>query len=348
MGKVRVAVVGCGNVATCYIPNMKKSAYAEVVAVCDSRMERAQSLAESYEIEHVYDDFEQMLKNERFDLLVNLTSMPFHEPYSRLALEAGKYVWVEKPISTEIKSAHELVTLARKRGLGIWAAPNTPSSPAYAHMSEVLRSGAIGQVYAAQGIYGTTGPSWGQWFYKKGGGSLFDLGVYNITTLTGLLGPAKSVIAMSGVAIPERVIEGETIRVEADDNMAIVIDHGNAVFSTVQTGFVYGNQAEDWTIQMIGTKGSMVLEGFDWAPRGVRVFKEAPGKWESFGNDQGSYSWDGGGSYIAECLATGKQPLMSGEHAVHVLEIMNAAHRSGESGRRIDLESSFPWSLGQK
>ncbi|GGD87006.1 Gfo/Idh/MocA family protein [Paenibacillus nasutitermitis] len=343
MSKVRVAVVGCGNVATCYIPNMKKNnQYAEVVAVCDSRIERAKELAATYEIERYYGDFEQMLREEAFDLLVNLTSMPFHEPYSRLALEAGKHVWVEKPISTELKSAHELVAYAKQQGLGLWSAPNTPASPAFRYMSEMIESGAIGKPFTAQGIYGTGGPSWGQWFYKKGGGSLFDLGVYNITTLTGLLGPAKSVVAMSGIAIPERVVEGEAITVEADDNTALILDHGNAVFSVVQTGFVYGNQMEDWSVQIIGTKGALALEGFDWEPRGVRVMGGAPGQWERQCQDQGSYAWDGGGSYIAECLATGKKPLMSGEHAVHVLEIMEATHRSALTGRKVGVESVFP------
>ncbi|QJD87144.1 Gfo/Idh/MocA family protein [Cohnella herbarum] len=347
MSKVRAAVVGCGNVATCYIPNMKKSPYVEVVAVCDNQIERAKSLAEKYEIDRYYGDYEELLRDVEFDLLVNLTSMPFHEPYSRLALEAGKHVWVEKPISTEIKSAHELVAFAKQRGLGLWAAPNSPASPAFRYMSEKIASGAIGKPFTAHGIYGTTGPSWGQWFYKKGGGSLFDLGVYNVTTLTGLLGPAKSVVAMSGIAIPERTIEGETVKVEADDNIALVMNHGNAVFSVVQSGFVYGAQSEDWTIQIIGTGGAMVMEGFDWDPRGVRVCNGATGIWTTECRDQGDYAWDGGASYIAECLATGKKPLMTGEHAVHVMEIMDAAHEAAETGRRVEIESSFAPLAGQ-
>jgi len=347
MSKIRVAVVGCGNVATCYIPNMKKSAYVDVVALCDSRIEQAKDLAARYEVERVYGDFAQMLAAEPFDLLVNLTSMPFHEPYSRMALEAGKHVWVEKPISTELKSAHELVAFARQKGLGLWSAPNTPASPAFRYMSEMIREGAIGKPFTAHGIYGTSGPGWGKWFYQKGGGSLFDLGVYNITTLTGLLGPAKSITAVSGIAIPERVIAGETIQVEADDNTVVVMDHGDSVFSVVQTGFVYGNQLEDWTVQIIGSKGTLAMEGFDWEPRGVRVLGKEPGKWETHSQDQGSYTWDGGASYIAECLATGQQPLMSGEHAVHVLEIMEAAHRSAASGNRVSIESVFPPLLGQ-
>ena len=58
---------------------------------------------------------------------------------------------------------------------------------------------------SASCCYGWAGPDWAPWYYQRGGGSLFDLGVYNITSLTGLLGPARRIMAMAGIAIPERV-----------------------------------------------------------------------------------------------------------------------------------------------
>ncbi len=117
-------------------------------------------------------------------------------------------------------------------------------------MAKVLSTGALRQVYVAHGIFCWSGPTWlgSAWFYQKGGGSLFDLGVYNLTMLTGLLGPAHSVVVMAGTAIRELVIDGEIIPVEADDNTALILDHGNAVYSVIQTGFVYAGQRDDWTI----------------------------------------------------------------------------------------------------
>ena len=66
-----------------------------------------------------------------------------------------------------------------------------------AHMAQAIRDGKLGRVAAAHASYGHGGPSWSSFFYEKDGGSLYDLGVYSITTLTGLLGPAKAVIAIS-------------------------------------------------------------------------------------------------------------------------------------------------------
>ncbi|QBD77138.1 Gfo/Idh/MocA family oxidoreductase [Ktedonosporobacter rubrisoli] len=353
MSKVRVAVVGCGNVSNKYIPHLKQSPYIDLLAVCDNRIDYARSHAETYAIAHYFDDIDKLLAAVKFDLLVNLTPMQFHAPYNRKGLEAGRNVWCEKPIATDLSEAHALLDLARSKGLGLWGAPNSPASPAFQCMASVLASGEIGRACVAHGIYGWSGPSWPgtAWFYKKGGGSLFDLGVYNITTLTGLLGPAKSVVAMAGAAIPERIIAGETVKVEADDNTALIVDHGNAIYSVIQTGFVYGAQREDWTIQVIGTSGAMTLGGFDWAPQDVSVYSgdrtlSPDGQWKIRYQSNYDYHWEGGASYIAECLAKGEKPLLSGEHAVHVLEIMLAALNSAETGRREQIESSFPWPLG--
>ncbi|MFC5466405.1 Gfo/Idh/MocA family protein [Lederbergia graminis] len=344
MSKIRVAIVGCGVVSHSYIPQLLKSKHVELVAVCDNQVERAKKHAEDYHLPHYFGDVEQLLEEVDFELLVNLTSMNLHGPINKLALEKGRNVWCEKPIATDLSTAYELLEVAKKKGVGIWGAPFTLLSPAYQKMAALISSGELGKATTAHGIYGWEGPSWGKWFYKNGGGALFDLGVYNVTTLTGLLGPVKSVVAMAGAAIPERVVDGELTTVEADDNTAIILDHGDAVFSVIQTGFTYKNQLDDWTIQVIGTEGTVAMEGYDWEPRGVRVFTSKSGEWDTVAKDQEGYHWAGGATYIAECLAEGKEPAIYGEHAVHVLEIMIASLKSAETGRRIAIESTFPWS----
>ena len=66
-------------------------------------------------------------------------------------------------------------------------------------------------MHLARARYGWAGPTWTRWFYEEGGGALFDVAIYNITTLTGLLGPVRRVVAMTGVAIPDRMVAGEPI-----------------------------------------------------------------------------------------------------------------------------------------
>jgi predicted dehydrogenase len=343
MSKVRVAVVGCGSVSNSYVPHLANNPYVELVSVCDNRIEYAKRHAEKFNIATHFSDVDRMIKEVKIDLLVNLTSMPFHGPLNRKALEAGMNVWCEKPISTDLADAHDLMKLAQRKGVNLWGAPNSPLSPAFAELSKIVHNGEIGKACAAQGFYGHGGTTWGPWFYRKGGGSLFDLGVYNVTTLSALLGPVQSVMAMAAIAVPQRVIEGENVVVEADDNTALVMDHGHGVLSVIQTGFVFQRQKEDWTIQVMGTQGAAVMEGYDWGPAGVQICDGQTGVWSRRCTDQQNYAWEGGASYIAECLATGKQPRIHGEHALHVLEIMLSALQSSETGRKVNIESNFPW-----
>ena len=95
----------------------------------------------------------------------------------------------------------------QSEGRRLWGAPITVQSPQFAFMAKHLVAGKLGRVSAQHTPhYGHEGPNWSAFFYEKGGGSMPDLAVYNLTTLTGLLGPAKYVSAMLSVVTPERTV----------------------------------------------------------------------------------------------------------------------------------------------
>lgn len=345
MARIRTAIVGCGSVSGPYLEDLSRCPYVELVSVADIVPERAAARAAEFHIPHHFPNVDSLLAGPEFDFLINLTSMPSHYEVNRKGLQAGKHVLSEKPLAGSRKEGRELLELAQKQGVQFYGAPIVVTSPAFRHMVEVLGSGRIGQVFQVSGRYGHGGPSWGAWFYRKGGGALFDLGVYNITFLTGLLGPVRSVSALMGTAIRERMVEGEVVEAEADDNTLVLMDHGKTVYSTVATGFVYGRQREDRTIEVIGTRGGMNLLGWDWQPEGVEVWSEEASDWVVECRDQQGYDWQRGGSLVAESLATGKSLLMTPEHAYHVLDVMLAAHESAASGQRVAIESRFSWPL---
>ena len=91
-------------------------------------------------------------------------------------------------------------------------APHILLSPTYRAVHRVVTGGDIGRALSARARYGWAGPDWAPWFYQHGGGALFDLGVYNVTALCGLFGPARRVTALAGVAIPERWSPGRRCR----------------------------------------------------------------------------------------------------------------------------------------
>ena len=138
------------------------------------------------------------------------------------------------------KEGKALFDLAKSRKLRIWGAPAVVNSPQFEFMSRTLQEGKLGKVAAAHAHYGHTGPTWSAFFYEKGGGSLPDLGVYNLATLTGLLGPARSIIAMTNIITKERTVDDKgKIKVEAEDNAQVIMEHPSGVLSHVQCGFNY-------------------------------------------------------------------------------------------------------------
>lgn len=349
--KVKIGLIGCGSVSGMYLPHLSKSPYVELVSVCDIIPERAKQAAQKYKVPNSFTHIDQLLAGPSFDLMVNLTEMQEHGRLNKQALLARKHVWSEKPMANTYAEGKELLELAKKQGVRIWGAPAVVNSPQFAFMSKSIQEGKIGKVSAAHAHYGHLGPTWSAFFYEKGGGSLPDLGVYNLATLTGLLGPAKSVMAMTSIVTPERTVDNKgKIKVIAEDNAMVLMDHGNGILSHVQCGFNYfdpygheGNGQEKPTVSIWGTKGSLQLIGYDWAPFGVDMATLDNEKGARLATNTGTYVWEQGASVISESLATGNEPLIAAEHALHVLEVIEAARASQETGKRVSITSNFKY-----
>jgi predicted dehydrogenase len=351
--RIPVGVIGCGSVSGVYLPHLAKCPYVELVSTCDIIPERAERRATQFKIANHYPHIEKMLEGPAFDLMVNLTDMQEHEHLNRRAIEAGKHIWSEKPIANTLAAGKALLEQARSRGVRIWAAPVVVNSPQFAFMAKALAKGALGRVASAHADYGHTGPDWSSFFYERGGGSMPDLGVYNFTTLTGLLGPARSIVAMTSIVMPTREIKTKgQIKVNEEDNAMILLDHGNGVLSHVQCGFNFFNphgynarNESRHTLKIYGSQGCMCMVGYDWEPLGIDLATQEKPQFERHATDSGGYVWQQGASLVAECLATGKEPLFTPEHALHVVEIIVAARESQRTGRRTELHSTFKWPI---
>jgi len=352
--KLRVAVIGCGSVSNRYIPQLNSSPLLEIVSLCDIKYERALAQAKEYKLDvKTYPGIDALLAGVPFDMMVTLTDMQAHGDLNKKALNAGKHVWSEKPMANTYAEGKALLDLAKSKGLRIWGAPAVVNSPQFAFMSKTIQEGKLGRVSAAHGQYGHTGPNWAAFFYEKGGGSMPDLGVYNMATLTGLLGPAKSVMAMTSIVNPERTIDDKgKIKVEAEDNAHILLEHDKNVISHVMCGFNYfdphgheaGNQSLH-SIQIYGDNGNMRLIGYDWETNGVMLDTswDEPAKLVS--TDRGGYEWQEGARVVGESIVKNIEPRINVEHALHVLEIMEAARTSSDTGMKIKLKSQFPWPM---
>lgn len=341
---VRIGIIGCGSVVRrpymTMINNLKMKGQAEAVLACDTDPARGRLMEDEFGISNFTTDFEEVVQSDEVDLVLIATPMAHHGPLAMAALEAGKHVLVEKPMAVSLAEGQALVDMAKKSPGHLLSAPHVVLSATYQEIWRHIQRGDVGSIHLARGRYGWAGPFWSEWFYQPGGGPLFDLGVYNVTTFTGLLGPAKRVTAMTGTAIKERQVNGRNIKVETEDNFQILIDFGNACFAVVTTGFTI-QKYRGPGLEFYGTEGTIQMMGADWAPNGYELWQNSVGAWQIFGETDGNWRWTDGLRHLVECILGGKTPLITPEHAYHVLEIMIKAAEAGRDGQTREIESTF-------
>jgi predicted dehydrogenase len=323
------------------IERLRGQGRAHVAAVYDSDPAKRLAAARRLDLSADLTGERAVWEDPGVDVVLVLTSMNDHGRLARAALEAGKHVLVEKPVATTLADAEQVLAVAETSPGHLVCAPHILLSPTYRAMHARVRSGEIGDLLTARARYGWAGPDWGRWFYEPGGGALFDLGVYNVTSLCGFFGPARRVTAMTGVAIPERVVDGERIAVRAEDNAHVLIDFGDARFAVVSTGFTMQRYRSP-AIELYGSHGVLQMLGDDWAPEGYELWRNDAQAWTLHEESDPTWPWTDGLRHLVECLETGAPPLTRPEHAYHALEVMLAAKAAGADGRAREIASPFP------
>lgn len=342
---VRIGFVGCGSVMlrpyTNQVKRMRAAGMAvEVTRACDIAPSQQTLVEERFGPIPFSTDYRSVVEADDVDLVVVTTAMPAHGPVAKAALLAGKHVLVEKPMAVTLPEASELVQLAKTSPGLLLPAPHVLLSPTYQTIWQRVHRGDIGQVLQARAIYGWDGPSWGKWFYRDGGGPLFDLGVYNVVSLTGLLGPARRVTAMTATARPERIVDGEPLEVETEDSAHVLIEFANAVIAVVTTGFTM-QRYRCPAIEIYGSQGTIQLLGDDWDPDGYELWQNKVGAWQIFDETNPDWPWTDGLRHLVECIQTGTRPITTPEHGYHALEIMLKAMDAGRDGQARTIESTF-------
>lgn len=368
---LRIGVVGVGNIATNpsvgYIPNMLKLPEAfTVVALTDLFPERAKDAALRYGIPQAYNSLDEMLAQSDVEAVVNLTNIPSHAATSLKILESGRHCVSEKPIATTLADANALVAAAERHGVYFVCAPVVAILPAHLEVRRLIDAGTIGKVAFAKVRSSHGGPaSWAfptdpTWFYQLGAGPLFDMGVYGIHTITALLGPAKRVVALSGITEPTRTVSGgpaigKVFEVTADDNTLLMLDFGGATFAFID-GTYNVNAVKSPQIEIFGRAGTINISDYAAIQAGDPHFEiyrnEAlPGMGGWISPNLGrvrqaelrfnTYHNACMVEHLVDCLRDGRKPTLSAEHARHTLEIMLKAIESARTGQAIDLETSF-------
>ena len=346
MHPLRIGIVGCGNVMDgAYMPVLQKlqqQGKVRVVGASHTSLARCRKILKKWQVPKYFSSYQELCQSSDIDVVVILAPMTLHAAMMRAALKARKHVLVEKPLAGSLREARSLLALAKRARRHLVCAPFVSLSATFKIIRDRLACNDIGKVCLARARYGWAGPDWSDWFYREGGGPIFDLAVYSITSLTGLLGPVKRVVAMTGTAQPHRKIKGRPIKVAVADNAQIILDFGHAVFATITSGFTIQKYRSP-ALELYGTEGTIQMLGDDWAPEGYELWQNSIGAWQTYADTDPHWQWTQGLVHLVDCILNRERPLVTPAHAFHVLEVMLAAQAAGRNGRAHTVKSRFKW-----
>ncbi|MGW0662066.1 Gfo/Idh/MocA family protein [Streptodolium elevatio] len=260
-------IVGCGNIFERYVRGLARFPELRVVRVADVDADRARRGAELVGPGTPYGTLEDLLADPAVEIVVNITPPTAHAAVTDAALRAGKHVYVEKPITTDLAIAREQLVLARESGLALGGAPDTFLGSAGQTARAVIDAGVIGDpVGATAFVTHSRAETWHPdptFLFKPGGGPILDLGPYYVTQLVNCLGPMAEVYGRTRVGAAVRTVTApgrlvESIDVEVDTHAAAVLTFASGVLATMALSFdIWDHQLP--FIEIYGTHGTLAV-----------------------------------------------------------------------------------------
>jgi len=346
----RIGIAGIGNISGIYLENLTGmfGRRVKLTSVTDIAFDRAEKAASNYHIK-AFRSINDMVESDEVDIVLNTTPPKSHFSVALAAVKAGKHVYNEKPLCSKREEAEELLKTAKEKGVRVGGAPDTFLGAGIQTCRKLIDDGWIGTPVASTAVMMKRGPEhWHpdpEFFYKDGGGPMFDMGPYYITALVNLLGSVSRVSGSARISSPIRTVTnkhqyGAIIKVEVPTHIAGVLDFSSGAVGTIVTSFdVYSHTMP--FIEIYGTEGTLKVPDpntFD-GPVIIRRFNDE--EWykipllKNFSeNSRGLGITD-----MAEAIEENRPHRASGELASHVLDVMHGIHDASETGRHIRLKS---------
>lgn len=350
MEKVKVGIIGCGKISGIYMENCAKFDMLDLVACADIDLTRAKEQAEAYQIPKAV-TVSELLADPEIELVINLTIPQVHASVCLEALEAGKHVYVEKPLAVTREEGKQVLERAKELGLLVGCAPETFFGTGIQTALRTIKEGHIGTPVSAAAFMMSRGHEhWHpdpEFYYAAGGGPMFDMGPYYLTALIQLLGPIESVTGMTSTALEERVItsekkRGQTVKVEIPTHVTGLMRFRDGAVASIITSFdIFGGSTLP-NIEIHGTKGTLLVPDPNTFGGPVKLRQMGETEWTEIplipGYDHNTRGI--GPADMAYAIRSGRKHRASGELAYHVLEAMWAFHDASSSGEYYTMQST--------
>jgi len=354
MARTKIGIIGCGNISGAYLSVLKRFPSVEVSAVSDVDLERAKKRAEEYGVPKAC-SVNELLADPGIQIVINLTIPAAHAEIALKALEAGKHTQCEKPFAVTRADGQKVLAAAKAKNLRVGCAPDTFLGAGYQTCRKLIDDGAIGTPIGATAFMTCRGHErWHpdpEFFYKAGGGPMFDMGPYYLTALVFLLGPVKRVTGSARITFPERTITsqpkaGQKIKVDIPTHVTGVAEFHNGAAATIIQSFDVW-RANLPILEIYGTDGTLACPDPNGFGGQVRLFKQnpdpaKPSEWQDVPLTHGHPDQSRGIGVVdmAFAIKENRPHRTSGELAYHVLDVMHAFHDSSREAKWVDLAST--------
>ncbi|MBE6606793.1 MAG: Gfo/Idh/MocA family oxidoreductase [Ruminococcaceae bacterium] len=353
MSKLRIGVIGTGNIGNVHLGAYQKVADAEVVAICDINEERLNKAGEKFGIEKRYTSVTEMIKNEKLDAVDVCVWNCNHASCAIEALNAGINVLCEKPMAYNTRQAIEMKEAAEKSGKLLMIAFVMRFTDGSRVVKDFIDNGYLGDVYYSKATYLRRHGSPGGWFSDKsrsGGGPIIDLGVHVIDYTRYAMGSPKPV-SVSAVAFDKlgdrRHLKTNVGWIAADstkddifdveDAATAIIRYDNGAATLLETSYSL-NVESVIKSELFGTKG-----GIKSQDNKLTMYTEINGFLADLTPHIGDLK-DSKDAFVAEiehfvdCIKNGTPCRATAEDGIIVMKILDAIYESAKTGKEVEIK----------
>ncbi len=325
MPKVNVAIMGCGGMAGAHAGRLKRNSDVQIVGLCDVDEPRVQAFIDRNLPEYqpkpaIFTDAARMYSETNPDAVVIVTPHTLHFEHGMQALRAGCHVLMEKPMVTDSGQAHRLAEEVKKTGKILVIGYNTPCTPEFQYLRELVRTKELGKLETVTGWLaqdwkrGTVG-SWRQDPKLSGGGQMYDSGAHLFNSLVWTVEqPISEVFAF---------VDNQDAPV--DINGTVNIRFANGMLATIT---IVGNCPSDGAgMYLTFEKGRVEIDG--WGGDWIKIFR---------GRQQVKYPCITGKAEtpddnFIDAILGRSQPQTSPINGVIQSELMDAIYESARTGQ---------------
>lgn len=357
--KIGIAIIGAGFARSTQIPGFRACPGAEVVAIASARQENAERVAQEFGIPFATGDWRTVVDRPDVDLVSIVTPTVTHREMTLAALDAGKAVLCEKPMTMNADEAHEMCDRATETGLLALIDHELRFLNGRRAAREMLRRGEIGKLLHTKLLFRSDSradPSrpWNWWSdAAAGGGALGAIGSHVIDGFRWMLGAEISAVTCElATHVAERIDDaGETKSVTSDDEANLLLHFADGPATAGTTGTASISMVESGTpehrLELFGTEGALMITDSGEVSRSAR----GSGAWQPVSTDAGELApgmrdsgWARGFTVFAREIITALQEgrtMIDGaatfEDGYRTQLVLDAARRAYETGCRVDL-----------